>query len=67
MQHDLYDDKVFYYDWYTDVANLGDFITVMKTGETFEHKGYSYEIIEVDAVNQCFTIQEIVKNADDND
>lgn len=59
MQGDLFDRKIYYYDWISDVAGLEPFILSMQIGDTFKHKNISYEIIEIDMVNQSFTIEEI--------
>jgi len=59
MQRDLFESKIYYYDWRTDIAGLEPFILSMQIGDTFKHKNVCYEIIEIDMVNQSFTIEEI--------
>ena len=59
MQRDLFEDRIYYYDWQTDIAGLDPFILSMQIGDTFKHKNVSYEIIEIDMVNQTFTIEEL--------
>jgi len=59
MQRDLFESKIYYYDWRTDVAGLEPFILSMQIGDTFTHKNVCYEIIEIDQVNQCFLIEEL--------
>ena len=39
MQGDLFDDARYYYDFQTDVANLGTGRDTMQAGETFDHEG----------------------------
>ena len=64
MQADLFDDARYYYDFYTDVANLGSLRDTLQARETFEHNGVTWEIIEREDFNQCFVIQK-VNHADD--
>ncbi len=67
MQGDLFDDARYYYDFQTDVANLGTLRDTLQPGETFDHKGVTWEIIEREDFNQCFVIQKVHQYADDND
>jgi|TARA_B100000085_G_scaffold285277_1_gene320764 hypothetical protein len=64
MQKDMFDRKIFYYDLIGDIANLGTERDRLKVGETFEHNGVTYEILEREEFNQCFVIQEV--SDDDN-
>ena len=66
MQGDLFNNAHYYYDFQTDVANLGSLRDTLQAGETFDHKGVTWEIIERQDLNQCFVIQK-VNHADDKD
>jgi len=66
MQRDLFDDQRYYYDFQSDIADLGSLRDTLQAGETFEHNGVTWEIIEREDFNQCFVIQK-VNHADDND
>lgn len=66
MQRDLFDNGRYYYDFQTDVANLGTGRDTMQAGETFDHEGVTWEIIEREDFNQCFVIQK-VNHADNKD
>ena len=66
MQGDLFDDGIYYYDIKSDIANLGSLRDTLQSGETFDHEGVTWEIIEREDFNQCFVIQK-VNNADNQD
>ena len=66
MQRDLFDDKRYYYDFQSDIADLGSLRDTLQAGETFEHNGVTWEIIEREDFNQCFVIQK-VNHTDNND
>ena len=53
MQKDMFEPKQYYYDLISDLADLGTERDTLKVGETFEHKGTRYEIIEKEEFNQC--------------
>tara|TARA_Y100001938_G_scaffold139387_1_gene206214 strand:- start:536 stop:727 length:192 start_codon:yes stop_codon:yes gene_type:complete len=59
MQGDLYDNNVYYYDFQSDIANLGSLRDTLQAGETFTHNGETFEIIEREEFNQCFVIQKV--------
>tara|TARA_B100001094_G_C17950447_1_gene680266 strand:+ start:509 stop:700 length:192 start_codon:yes stop_codon:yes gene_type:complete len=59
MQGDLYDDDIYYYDFQSDIANLGSLRDTLQAGETFAHNGEMFEIIEREEFNQCFVIQKV--------
>ena len=65
MQGDLYDDKVYYYDLQSDIANLGSLRDTLEVGETFTHNDQTFEIIEREEFNQCFVIQKVEKDMND--
>ena len=66
MQRDLFDDQRYYYDFQSDIADLGSLRDTLQAGETFEHNGVTWEIIEREDFNQCFVIQK-ADHADDKD
>lgn len=65
MQGDLYDDKVYYYDLQSDIANLGSLRDTLQEGDTFTHNDQTFEIIEREEFNQCFVIQKVGKDMND--
>jgi len=62
LQMDLFDNKIYYYDLISDLANLGSLRDTLKVGETFDHNDKTYEILEREDFNQCFVIQEVVND-----
>ena len=58
LQGDLYDDTVFYYDWHSDLWNLGDLRDVLGEGDTFIAEGKTWFILGRSNISQSFTIQE---------
>lgn len=60
MQKDMFDNKIYYYDLISDLADLGSLRDTLKVGETFDHDNKTYEILEREDFNQCFVIQEVV-------
>tara|TARA_Y100000004_G_scaffold29982_1_gene31142 strand:+ start:209 stop:565 length:357 start_codon:yes stop_codon:yes gene_type:complete len=65
MQGDLYDDKVYYYDLQSDIANLGSLRDTLQKGDTFTHNDQEFEIIEREEFNQCFVIQKVEEDMND--
>jgi len=59
MQKDMFEPKQYWYDLTSDPANLGTERDTLKVGETFEHKGIRYKIIEKEDFNQCWLIEEV--------
>jgi hypothetical protein len=59
MQGDLFDDKRYYYDLHSDIANLGPLRDTLQAGETFDHNGVTWEIIEREDFNQCFAVKKV--------
>jgi len=48
------------YDWHKDNANLGSrFISWMTEGDFIECDGHTWEIVEVDNINQNFIIERV--------
>ena len=58
LQRDLYDDTIFYYDWHSDLWNLGDLRDTLAEGDTFEADGKTWFILGRSNISQSFTIQE---------
>ena len=58
LQRDLYDDTIFYYDWHSDLWNLGDLRDTLVEGDTFEADGKTWFILGRSNISQSFTIQE---------
>ena len=60
-------DARYYYDFYSDVANLGTLRDMLQAGDTFDHEGVTWEIIEREDFNQCFVIQKVNHSSREND
>ena len=58
LQRDLYDDTIFYYDWHSDLWNLGDLRDTLAEGDTFEADGKTWFILGRSNSSQSFTITE---------
>ena len=54
-----YEPREYYYDLDSDFANLGVRRDTLQVGDTFEHDGKTFEILEREDFNRLFKVIEV--------